>query len=182
VNQEIAQTKPAFYSLEGRLNREPFIGWTLSLCLSSGFLSLLASMAFNAAQRIQDPGMDFIAYLLTAGAVGTGISTLFPVMKRLHDIDLSAGWVLVALIPFVGLLFLIVLAILPGSGSANRFGPEPRRKAPILDAQEALPRPPFQRAPLDAERDLLKLRELRERQLISEAVYLEKQKEILNRF
>jgi len=46
--------------------------------------------------------------------------------RRLHDIDRSAWWLLICLIPFVGVIVLLVFAILPGTVGPNRFGPDPK--------------------------------------------------------
>lgn len=44
--------------------------------------------------------------------------------RRLHDIDRSAWWMLIAAIPLVGALVLFVFTLLPGTRGENRFGPE----------------------------------------------------------
>ena len=50
-------------------------------------------------------------------------------VKRLHDRDLSAWWLLVALIPILGPLWLaITLALRAGTPGDNRFGPDPRMR------------------------------------------------------
>ena len=50
-------------------------------------------------------------------------------VKRLHDRDLSAWWLLVALIPIVGPLWLaITLALRAGTPGDNRFGLDPRMR------------------------------------------------------
>lgn len=45
-------------------------------------------------------------------------------IRRLHDIDKSGWWVLLAALPVVGTLCLFVMACLPGRNS-NRFGCRP---------------------------------------------------------
>ena len=50
-------------------------------------------------------------------------------VKRLHDRDRSAWWLLVALIPIVGPLWLaITLALRAGTPGDNRFGADPRMR------------------------------------------------------
>ncbi len=46
--------------------------------------------------------------------------------RRLHDIDFSAWWLLLALIPVVGNLILLIMAALPGSAGANSYGAKTR--------------------------------------------------------
>lgn len=53
--------------------------------------------------------------------------TLAVSIKRWHDRNHSGWWVLVVLVPVVGLLVtLVVNGCLPGTRGSNRFGPEPR--------------------------------------------------------
>lgn len=47
-------------------------------------------------------------------------------IRRLHDIDRSGWWVLIALVPFVGGLVLLVFFVVEGTRGANRFGPDPK--------------------------------------------------------
>jgi uncharacterized membrane protein YhaH (DUF805 family) len=46
-------------------------------------------------------------------------------MRRLHDNDKSAWWILLGLVPVVGSIGLLVLLCLPGTVGTNRFGPDP---------------------------------------------------------
>jgi len=46
-------------------------------------------------------------------------------VRRLHDNDKSAWWVLLSLVPVLGSIALIVLLCLPGTQGTNRFGPDP---------------------------------------------------------
>ena len=47
-------------------------------------------------------------------------------VKRYHDRDISGWWSLVSLIPLIGFFWLLVaLGFRSGTGSENRFGPEP---------------------------------------------------------
>lgn len=48
--------------------------------------------------------------------------------RRLHDVDRTAWWGLIAFVPLVGALGLLVFAVLPGTRGANRFGPEPGQR------------------------------------------------------
>ena len=43
--------------------------------------------------------------------------------RRLHDIDRSAWWLLIACVPIVGALVLFVFSLLGGTRGENRFGP-----------------------------------------------------------
>ncbi|CAA9303898.1 MAG: Inner membrane protein YhaH [uncultured Lysobacter sp.] len=47
-------------------------------------------------------------------------------IRRLHDIDRSGWWTLIALIPFIGGLVLLVWACSEGTHGDNRFGADPK--------------------------------------------------------
>ncbi|MBL3677688.1 MAG: DUF805 domain-containing protein [Alphaproteobacteria bacterium] len=60
-------------------------------------------------------GMFFISIL----------SVIFPLViqiRRLHDIGLSAWWILVNCIPFVGIILFFVLLLWPGTKGDNKYG------------------------------------------------------------
>jgi len=54
-----------------------------------------------------------LALLLPGLAVGA---------RRLHDMDYSGWWLLLALVPVIGSIALIVWFCMPGTAGANRFG------------------------------------------------------------
>ncbi len=65
--------------------------------------------------------MAFIALALVQ------VATLAMWIRRLHDRNKSGIWLLFALVPVVGQLWIVwELGILPGATGANRFGPSPR--------------------------------------------------------
>ena len=43
-------------------------------------------------------------------------------VRRLHDINLSGWWMIISMIPLLGLFFIIVLMILPGTQGPNKYG------------------------------------------------------------
>ena len=59
-----------------------------------------------------------------------GIVTIIPIwaasVRRLHDTDKSGWFVLISIIPILGLA-VIYLLILDGSKGKNRFGPKPKK-------------------------------------------------------
>ncbi len=67
-----------------------------------------------------------------AGFLGTlyGVAVIVPsiavTVRRLHDTDRSGWWILIGLIPLVGVIVLLVFLILKGNEGDNRFGPDPK--------------------------------------------------------
>ncbi|WP_114945845.1 DUF805 domain-containing protein [Microvirga calopogonii] len=82
----------------------------------------------------------FVANLIDSILIGTSalglivaLATLVPTLsagaRRLHDTGRSGWWLLVALVPIVGGLFVIYLCCQPGTAGPNQFGPEPSSAA-----------------------------------------------------
>lgn len=59
--------------------------------------------------------------------VAVGYLTLVQALLRLHDLDLSAWWALVGLLPLVSYVLGAGLQFVPGTVGSNRFGPDPKR-------------------------------------------------------
>ena len=59
-----------------------------------------------------------------------GLAILIPSLavsvRRLHDIDRSGWWILIALVPLIGTIVLLVFALLEGTPGTNRYGPNPK--------------------------------------------------------
>jgi uncharacterized membrane protein YhaH (DUF805 family) len=73
-----------------------------------------AGMMWSGSGPIQ--GLVSLALLLPNLAV---------TVRRLHDTGRSGWWLLIALVPMVGLIVLLVFMVLPGNAGANDYGPDP---------------------------------------------------------
>jgi uncharacterized membrane protein YhaH (DUF805 family) len=107
-----------FTSFDGRISRQPF--WIGSLVLSVASLVVSFVVAAIFGQGVFGSLLQFIVAL----------AILYPSVaiaaKRFHDRDKSGWWILIVLIPFIGLIWYIVeLGFLPGTPGPNRFGPDP---------------------------------------------------------
>lgn len=47
-------------------------------------------------------------------------------VRRLHDTGRSGWWILIGLVPLVGIILLIIWYVNRGEDGPNRFGPDPR--------------------------------------------------------
>ena len=109
-----------FISSRGRLPRS--IYWAAKLSLLFALIVVFAtSMAVVRTNSGGEPPgwlvLPYIAYLFALVSVG---------IKRLHDQDMSGGWVLVCFVPYLGELFgFIVLGCLKGTEGSNDYGPDP---------------------------------------------------------
>ena len=59
-----------------------------------------------------------------------GLAVLIPslavTVRRLHDTDRSGWWILIALVPLIGVIVLLVFALLEGTPGDNQYGPNPK--------------------------------------------------------
>ncbi|MEV7506648.1 DUF805 domain-containing protein [Streptomyces sp. NPDC090085] len=62
-------------------------------------------------------------------ALAVFLPSLGVAVRRLHDTGKSGWWVLVNLVPFVGLIWFIVLLATAGQQQANEYGPDPKAYA-----------------------------------------------------
>ena len=66
-----------------------------------------------------------IGTLSTIFAIALLLPSLGVLVRRLHDTNRSGWWVLILLIPLVGMIWMIVLLCLQGTSGQNRFGEDP---------------------------------------------------------
>ena len=52
-------------------------------------------------------------------------------VRRLHDIGKSGWWILIVLIPIVGIIILIVFAVTDSQPGNNEYGPNPKGVQPV---------------------------------------------------
>ncbi|WP_207344358.1 DUF805 domain-containing protein [Arthrobacter sp. E3] len=108
-----------YATFSGRSSRSDF--WWVQL-----FMVLVSTAAIIFVSVTSDLG----ALAILSGLVGLGYflflaGTLLPslalVVRRLHDANLSAGLLALALIPYVGALIIFILLLLPSSPRGVRF-------------------------------------------------------------
>lgn len=114
------------FDLYGRARRRDF--WLFMAGLASAYAYLWSSLHepttrddVAAVGGILHNEMAFIALTLVQ------IATLAMWVRRLHDRNKSGLWLLLALVPVVGQVWMVwELGFMPGKAGVNRFGPPPR--------------------------------------------------------
>jgi uncharacterized membrane protein YhaH (DUF805 family) len=108
-----------YFSAKARVNRQQ---WWLRLVLPLYLIfSVLVLVDIRAGTFYPEIGMG-----LWTGTFG--LIVLFPAsmvhIKRFHDRDKSGWWLLIALIPLIGPIWLLIeLGFLKGTPGANQYGP-----------------------------------------------------------
>lgn len=104
-----------YFSLEGRISRSTF--W-LKLILPLTII-LYAFLFIDIALEAEGVIYIIAALVLLWPNIAAGV-------KRLHDRNKSAWWLLITLIPIAGVIwYLIDVGILKGTEGDNQFGPDP---------------------------------------------------------
>ncbi|HTK36316.1 MAG TPA: DUF805 domain-containing protein [Caulobacteraceae bacterium] len=112
--------KTKYAAFDGRARRKEF--WLF--VLFNFVVNLIAAVLDQAVLH----GSPVLQLLVVLALFVPGLALNF---RRLHDIDKSAWWLLIGLIPFIGVIVLLVFAILPGTVGPNRFGPDPKAELAV---------------------------------------------------
>lgn len=106
----------SFWVFDGRARRCEYWGFVLY----NGLVSFI---------------LIFILYLLLPVSIASAIYDLYNLIiflpglavavRRMHDIDKSGWYVLIALIPIVGILIALFLDCRKGTDGPNKYGPDP---------------------------------------------------------
>ena len=108
-------TRQILFGFSGRVPRKVF--WLYGV-LGPLLVSLMAEMLLGIV-GVSDRRAEIVTTLLLVWPC-TAVS-----VKRWHDRDRSGWWVLLYLIPLIGVLWtLIVNGMLRGTAGPNRFGPD----------------------------------------------------------
>ncbi|WP_426060406.1 DUF805 domain-containing protein [Hymenobacter sp. B1770] len=73
----------------------------------------------------------------TLGLMGISYLVVVQMLRRLHDLGLSAWWLLVILFPLGNYVMGAGLQFVQGTIGPNRFGPDPKRPTLLLSADIA---------------------------------------------
>ncbi|HAK62107.1 MAG: DUF805 domain-containing protein [Pseudomonadota bacterium] len=112
----------------GRAQRKEY--WLFALlCVLSGLMAGLIDVMLGTFSL--QTGLGLVGVIVSLALF---IPSLSVSVRRLHDTDRSGWWLLIMLVPFAGVIVLLVFFCLEGTPGANRFGPNP--KAPALSHME----------------------------------------------
>ena len=107
-----------FFKLSPRLSRIQYLS-QLSIWAGIIGLAALAKSAHGPAALLLKPAGIIVAIVAV-------INVLFVKIRRLHDFNFSAWWIILTLIPVIGEVWLFFVLFIPGSFDMNRYGVPPR--------------------------------------------------------
>lgn len=123
----------SFLRLSPRLNRQKFlilhIIWGIIyslLALSLVNFDLETDFATQANNLANSNSFNLYQTLVLCIALPLlVINNIFLVIRRLNDCNLRGWWLLVCLVPLIGLFWYIAIYFIPGTKGSNRFGEDP---------------------------------------------------------
>jgi uncharacterized membrane protein YhaH (DUF805 family) len=107
-----------FFHLTSRIGRLRYLAYSVGLTLLSAVPFGIGWGLWLVSPAVGGSAFAVIEIALFVLSIGFGV-------RRLHDLDKSGWWMLLAIVPLVNLGLIIYLVFFPGSGGDNRFGEEP---------------------------------------------------------
>ena len=130
-----------YFNGRGRASRTEFWSWIVFLQLIGGAPLAIGIPAFMIA-ALQADGATILPFdvpeILVIGpfvywprvlALVCLCPTISLFVRRLHDMNYSGWMIIPAFMPFLILIYVVVLGVLSGTPGANRYGPNPVEQA-----------------------------------------------------
>lgn len=105
---------------KGRARRAEYWWFALFAAVILIGLMFIDAMWSYAATGEYVPALTVIFGLYL---IGPGVSVA---VRRLHDVGMNGWLYLIALIPYLGAAFMLVVALIPGQPKTNEYGPDPK--------------------------------------------------------
>lgn len=103
----------------GRARRMEY--WMFALF--SIIISIVLSVADNVLSTTVEPGIGIISSVYSLAVLIPGLAVS---VRRLHDTDRSGWWLLVGLVPCIGVFVILFFMFQPGKPGSNQYGPNPK--------------------------------------------------------
>ena len=125
-------------SFRGRINRAKFWGVFLG---AMALIALVSVMVYSVVENAEPSTVALGILVLTV--IAFAWISLANQVKRWHDLDFTGWMVLINLIPYLGgLVAIIWLGCVKGTGGPNSYGPDPlSKRPPVSDSLLALDKP-----------------------------------------
>lgn len=111
-----------YVNFSGRATRPQFWWWVLFVFIVVFVLGMIDGAIVAPMLGAEAFSEDASQPLSLIAALGLFLPNLAVSVRRLHDIGKSGWWILIGLIPVLGLLVLIYWYVQPGEAGQNQFG------------------------------------------------------------
>jgi uncharacterized membrane protein YhaH (DUF805 family) len=119
-----------YVDFQGRARRKEYWGFVLFNFLALIILAIVGVLIDTAVGNIGSRGSDepiVLLVLLGIYYLGTLLPGIAITARRLHDINLSAWFILLAFIPYLGGIIIFIMTLLSSYPGRNKYGPCPVR-------------------------------------------------------
>jgi uncharacterized membrane protein YhaH (DUF805 family) len=106
----------------GRARRAEY-WWFVLFSVLIGVVTSILDVALGTDFEGSSPSRGLLSLIANLALF---LPSLAVAVRRLHDTDRSGWWVLIGLIPLVGVIVLLVFFVQDGTPGPNRFGPSPK--------------------------------------------------------
>lgn len=126
LSESAPEIKTGLFSAKGRLGVLKYMAHSLVLMLAMmaifGVMALLAGVSLSEPANSAGVNPLLISVSLVAILPGVWIGIVM-MIKRLHDLNLSGWFILLTLIPVLGIIVSLFIMCAPGMKEGNKFGP-----------------------------------------------------------
>ena len=114
--------KYLYLSPQGRINRQRY--WIAGILLSLAMIPaiILFSILTNIGSLLAIIGI--LIYI--AAIIAVIVADIMLYIKRAHDRNHTGWYILLTMIPFIGIIWAIELAFFKGTEGTNQYGEDPR--------------------------------------------------------
>ena len=114
---------PTFFSFRGRIRRTDYFFQSFGISLLLAIFMVIIVLVAGSVMGEESVGAAIFVILLSIGAT---VVLAFPLVKRLHDLNMSAWFYWINFIPIVNILFSLYVLFARGTVGPNKYGPDPR--------------------------------------------------------
>ena len=86
-------------------------------------INTIVSVALSTVLALIDPALVMLSYIYSLAvmlpSIGVGV-------RRLHDVGKSGWFLFIALIPLIGIIWLLILMVKEGDTGPNQYGADPK--------------------------------------------------------
>lgn len=116
-----AEIKEMFFTMQGRLNRKPFLLRGLVL----GILSLILSSVMGGLAETSSTVLHLVSLLMLPLILVCAAGSFTLIIRRWHDLGKSGWFTLLLLIPLLNFLVMLYLWFVRGTAGPNAYGEDP---------------------------------------------------------